>query len=105
MLILDNCNIHHAEAVRALVEDEACEYTDNASHYCITNAYYHLVVCKLIFLPPYSPDRNPIEFAFGYIKSQLRRGNRQLVVSDISEACYKVTPVMAKGWFRCAGYM
>ncbi len=69
-----------------------------------THAYF-VLGCKLIFLPPYSPDRNPIEHAFGYIKSQLRRANRELVVSDISEACYKVTPEMAQGWFRCAGYM
>ncbi|KAI0350118.1 hypothetical protein OH77DRAFT_1413742, partial [Trametes cingulata] len=26
VLVLDNCNIHHAEAVRELVEDQACEF-------------------------------------------------------------------------------
>ena len=26
VLILDNCNIHHAEEIRQLVEDEACKF-------------------------------------------------------------------------------
>ena len=51
ILILDNCNIHHSEKVQALVEDEA--------------------MYKLIFLPPYSLDLNPIEQAFFSIKSYL----------------------------------
>jgi len=53
VLILDNCNIHHSEEVRALIEDEA--------------------QCKLIFLPPNSPDLNAIEQAFSAIKAYLRR--------------------------------
>jgi len=53
ILILDNCRIHHAEEIRQLVEDEA--------------------QCKLIFLPPYSPDYNPIEQAFSSISDTVVR--------------------------------
>ena len=27
ILVLDNCSIHHSEAVRELVEDQACKYS------------------------------------------------------------------------------
>ncbi|EJF61488.1 hypothetical protein DICSQDRAFT_60571, partial [Dichomitus squalens LYAD-421 SS1] len=26
ILVLDNCNIHHSEVIRELVEDQACKY-------------------------------------------------------------------------------
>ena len=85
ILILDNCNIHHSEKVRALVEDEA--------------------MCKLIFLPPYSPDLNPIEKAFSSIKSHLRRHWDDFSLSAIDTACNNITPDMAWGFIQSSGYV
>jgi transposase len=85
VLILDNCNIHHAEEVRILVEDEA--------------------LCKLIFLPPYSPDFNPIEPAFFSIKSFLRRNPDNHSLSIMDQACANITTEMAHGFFRASGYI
>ena len=85
ILILDNCNIHHSEKVRALIEDEA--------------------MCKLIFLPPYSPDLNPIEQAFFSIKSYLRQQWDDFSLSVIDAACHNITPDMAWGFIRSSGYV
>ncbi|EIW54537.1 uncharacterized protein TRAVEDRAFT_132887, partial [Trametes versicolor FP-101664 SS1] len=60
---------------------------------------------KLIYLPPYSPGYNPIEMASSLIKAHLRRHTEDLAVTDISEACYAVTPQMAEGCFKEAGYI
>ena len=47
MVILDNFNSHHSKAVKESAV---------------------LLNIKLIFLPPYSPDRNPIEFIWKSVK-------------------------------------
>jgi transposase len=52
VLIIDNCSTHRIEAVQ-----EVC---DNAG-------------VKLLYLPPYSPDLNPIEPAFHCLKQWMRR--------------------------------
>ncbi|EIN03337.1 hypothetical protein PUNSTDRAFT_22868, partial [Punctularia strigosozonata HHB-11173 SS5] len=64
----------------------------------------------LVFLPPYSPDLNPIEESFSALKAWLRRSYRHLLNSnnpilDIHEACaHAVTADKAIGWFRHSGY-
>jgi transposase len=85
VLVLDNCNIHHSENVRTLVEDEA--------------------QCKLIFLPPYSPDLNPIEQAFSSIKAHLRRHWEDFSLSVIDTACHNITTDMAWSFIRSSGYV
>ena len=85
VIILDNCNIHHSEKIWALVEDEA--------------------MCKLIFLPPYSPDLNPIEQAFSSIKAYLRRHWDDFSMSVIDSACHNITPDMAWNFIRSSGYV
>lgn len=62
--------------------------------------------CKLIFLPPYSPDYNPIEFAFSSIKAFLRRHWKEntLSLSSIHHACDNVGPWKAYEWFKACGY-
>ena len=47
IIVLDNCAIHRVNAIRELVEAQGV---------------------LLIFLPPYSPDFNPIEESFSYCK-------------------------------------
>ncbi|KIJ15202.1 hypothetical protein PAXINDRAFT_77853, partial [Paxillus involutus ATCC 200175] len=70
----------------------------------------------LEYLPPYSPDLNPIEEAFSCIKAWIR-SNRDYVLGELSgdvdtdpygmiwEAVYNVTPEKAQGWFRHSGYI
>jgi transposase len=85
VLILDNCSIHHTEEIWALVEDEA--------------------MCRLIFLPPYSPDLNPIEQVFFSIKAHLRQHWDDFSLSIIDSACHKITADMAWGFIQSSGYV
>jgi len=90
VIVLDNCSTHKTEALRELVEASGC---------------------LLIFLPPYSPDFNPIEESFSCLKKWLRRHWRQLQHSeypeqDLREACFMaVTAEKARGWYRDSGYL
>jgi hypothetical protein len=70
----------------------------------------------VVFLPPYSPDLNPIETAFGCTKAWIRRNNdavRKAMEEEdkdegiaaltlaVLESC---TPAKAVEWFRDSGY-
>lgn len=71
---------------------------------------------RLVYLPPYSPDFNPIEEAFSAFKAWLR-SNRDYVISqtegpnvdpydlfyDVAEAV--MSPENARGWFHHSGYI
>ena len=62
---------------------------------------------RLVYLPSYSPDLNPIEQAFSKIKNILRKlGARthQALLEALAEALCKVTPWDAAGWFDHCGY-
>lgn len=70
----------------------------------------------LLYLPGYSPDYNPIEECFGWMKAHIRKHHqdfRALVDSksniDVKLFLYDilshVTPELAQGWFSHAGYM
>ncbi|KIO28585.1 hypothetical protein M407DRAFT_71651, partial [Tulasnella calospora MUT 4182] len=72
----------------------------------------------LVYLPPYSPDFNPIELAFSSIKAHLRQNTFQVqrvltgkkadavpAILLLSEAIYSVTPAKAYSWFRHCGYV
>jgi transposase len=59
------------------------------------------------FLPPYSPDLNPIEKMWSKVKEHLRSAKartRQALDRAISEALARVTTQDAKGWFKSCGY-
>jgi len=66
--------------------------------------------CRIEYLPPYSPDYNPIEQAFSAIKSHLRRQGITFFSStglyyELYRACDIITPEMTWGFFAHAGYM
>jgi transposase len=61
--------------------------------------------CKLIFLPPYSPDLNPIEQAFSAIKSYMKRFWQDFSFSIIDRACQNMTADKAWGFFHASGYV
>ena len=61
----------------------------------------------LLFLPPYSPDLNPIEMAFSKLKAHLR-AMAVRTIDDlwraIGEICDLFTPDECKNYFDAAGY-
>jgi transposase len=61
----------------------------------------------LIFLPPYSPDLNPIEQAFSKLKTLLRKENartREQIETCIGDLLAKVTANECANYFSEAGY-
>ncbi len=86
VVVMDNLSSHKAERVRQLIEQEGCE---------------------LIYLPPYSPDYNPIEQAFSKLKSYLRAAcarSQQTLMEIIGEALGTITASDALGYFEHCGY-
>ncbi|KAF8593029.1 hypothetical protein BDV93DRAFT_458883 [Ceratobasidium sp. AG-I] len=74
---------------------------------------------RYLFLPPYSPDFNPIESAFSAIKYHIRRHGdiaREAMVQDgvqydnietimfLINSVFSVTAQDASGWFHSCGY-
>lgn len=62
-----------------------------------------------IYLPPYSPDLNPIEYSFGLIKQELRsEGVFDTSTKDIAYLydlmMRTITPSRAFGWIRHCCY-
>jgi transposase len=87
VVILDNLAVHKQPAVRQLI---------------------HAAGCRLLFLPSYSPDFNPIELAFAEIKAYLRRmaaRTRERLEEEIGRAIDRVTPEHAAAYFRHCGYL
>jgi transposase len=63
--------------------------------------------CELLYLPPYSPDLNPIEEAFAKVKGILRRTGvrtREALVEAMGRTLEAVTTRDARGFFEHCGY-
>jgi transposase len=72
---------------------------------------------KYVFLPPYSPDFNPIELAFSAIKAHLRRNGSLFRSASMTaeetcdalyylhEAVWSVTADDARGWYHHCNYI
>jgi transposase len=86
VVVMDNLNAHKGERIKELIEERGCE---------------------LVYLPPYSPDFNPIEEAFSKIKGLLRKveaRTREALVEAIGVAISAVTAGDARGFFAHCGY-
>jgi transposase len=86
VVVMDNLSAHKGHKVRELIERRRCE---------------------LIYLPPYSPDLNPIEEAFSKIKGILRKAEartREALVVSLGVAISAVTARDARGFFEHCGY-
>jgi transposase len=62
---------------------------------------------RVIYLPPYSPDLNPIEKCWSKIKTYLRAAKartRQALEEALKQALLLVTEKDARGWFASCGY-
>ncbi len=87
IVIMDNLPAHKPLAIRQAIETTGAQ---------------------LRFLPPYSPDFNPIEQAFSKIKAHLRRiGARSFtaVFKAIGEICDLYHPTECSNYFKDAGYV
>jgi transposase len=66
--VMDNLTAHKGERVRDLIEGRDCQ---------------------LLYLPPYSPDFNPIEEAFAKLKGLVRRAearSREVLIEAMGQA-------------------
>lgn len=64
--------------------------------------------CWFLFLPPYSPDLNPIEMAFSKLKAHLRRiGARtyEQLIAAIGNVCDLFSPEECWNFVKAAGYI
>jgi transposase len=85
IVILDNATAHLVEGVRELIESKGA---------------------RLLYLPPYSPDLNPIELAWSKVKHYLRQARARTVdalYQAISQALDTITADNAVGFFKHAG--
>ena len=86
VVIMDNLSSHKVAGVREAIESAGAE---------------------LRYLPPYSPDLNPIELAFSKLKKLLRDG-AQSTVDILWELCGTIldefTPTECRNYFRHCGY-
>ena len=86
ILFMDNLSAHKVEGIETLIQ--AC-----GAH--------------LIYLPPYSPDFNPIEQAFSKLKALLRKAAERTVPAlcrRIGKLLAKFSPSECKNYFTHAGY-
>jgi transposase len=63
---------------------------------------------RLVFLPPYSPDLNPIEQVFAKLKGALRKAQARsidAVVEQIARALPSFSSAECANYFRHAGYV
>jgi transposase len=86
IVVMDNLTAHKGDSIRELIESAGCE---------------------LLYLPPYSPDLNPIEEAFSKIKSLLRKAgarSREALIEAMGKALDAITSQDARGFFEHCGY-
>ena len=86
VVILDNVSAHKAAGVRTAIEQAGA---------------------RLLYLPPYSPDFNPIELVWAKFKAYLRAEKaRERVVLDqaVAVGLERVTAQDARGFFGHCGY-
>ena len=85
IVVMDNLSAHHAPHVAQMI---------------------HQTGADLLYLPPYSPDLNPIEKLWSKVKALLRK-HRALTPESLQQALHAafacVTPSDCRNWFACAG--
>jgi transposase len=86
IVVMDNLPAHKPLAIRQAIEDAGAE---------------------LRFLPPYSPDLNPIENAFSQLKAELRKTAARTVDAlekAIGDIIPRLTQTHCINYFAAAGY-
>lgn len=86
VVVMDNLSSHKRPEVRALIEAAGG---------------------RVLYLPPYSPDFNPIEKAFAKLKALLRKAAERTVEGlwrAIGRLVDLITPAEARNYFESCGY-
>lgn len=86
IVIMDNLGSHKGAGIRAAIEAAGA---------------------SLLYLPPYSPDLNPIENAFAKLKAMLRKAAERTIDGlwcSISRSIDAFAPTECTNFFRNAGY-
>jgi transposase len=86
IVVMDNLKAHKVEDVREAIEAKGA---------------------RLLYLPPYSPDLNPIEQVFAKLKALLRTAARRTVDAlwrAIGQALDAFSPAECTNYFANAGY-
>ena len=86
IVVMDNLGSHKGTGIRAAIEAAGA---------------------SLLYLPPYSPDFNPIENAFAKLKAMLRKAAERTVDglwNAIGRIIDTVTPKECTNYFAAAGY-
>ncbi len=86
VVVMDNLSAHKGVRVREPIEERGCE---------------------VLYLPPYSPDLDPIEQAFSKVKGLLRGAGartREALTEAMGTALSAVTGRDASGFFWHCGY-
>jgi transposase len=87
VVIMDNLSPHKMAAVEAAI---------------------HAAGAEVLFLPPYSPDLNPIEQMWSKVKAFLRALKARTqdgLLAGIRDALRSVNPDDVRGWFTHCGYV
>lgn len=82
VVVMDNLSSHKVKGVRQKIEARGAE---------------------LVYLPPYSPDLNPIEKAWAKLKTRLRSAkarSKEALDEAITKHLPEITPENAQAWFR-----
>lgn len=86
VVVMDNLPAHKVSGIRELIEAKGA---------------------KLIYLPSYSPDLNPIDKCWSKIKTYLRKAKartREELEKALREALVLITEKDEQGWFKSCGY-
>lgn len=92
VIVMDNAQVHRHSIIRDIIEEAGC---------------------KLIMLPPYSPDYNPIEMAFSIMKQWIARHHIEFAEAVVAGemdlfftfAMSTIGSRQAMGFFRHCGYV
>lgn len=87
VVVMDNLRAHYAEGVQSAIE---------------------AVGASVLYLPPYSPELNPIELTWSKLKAQLRHAEARTLraLAGVLPACRsQIRSSDLHGWFRHAGYL
>ena len=115
VIVMDNCHIHkHPDILAAIEQEWVLFIAQQLPLNCNRGMHY-------VFLPPYSPDLNPIELAFSAIKACVRHWGSHIrdemtaamkdpkycweVQSLLHKTVFEVTPDDAAAWFHHCRYI
>ena len=86
LVVMDNLAVHKVAGVREAIQAAGA---------------------KAVYLPPYSPDLNPIEMAFSKLKQLMRSAKHRTegaLWTDMQRMLQRITTDDANGYFRHCGY-